>query len=174
MERHYEWITGSDYGSDQLYKYNVRQIIVSIRLLFVIHLIENGWAHVKPILQVFDKIVLMILIPMHVLSNVASIVMGESNGISNEVHLINYFILVIPITRKLLSHYGIGPRVSKRLEQVREFYIYVVSSRLTLRLVNPIVVYDLLLICTVTLEVFELLIYVRMFSMFTEFFHGSE
>ncbi|KAL4582139.1 hypothetical protein LXL04_006680 [Taraxacum kok-saghyz] len=69
VEKHYERITESDYVSDQLN--NVRHIIISVRLLLVIQLIETGWAHVKPILQVFDKIVLMILIPLQILSNVA-------------------------------------------------------------------------------------------------------
>ena len=47
-------------------------------LLFtVIMLIGNGWSFLKPFLQDKEMKVLMIVIPLQVLANIASIVIGE-------------------------------------------------------------------------------------------------
>ncbi|KAI3500315.1 hypothetical protein L1887_36134 [Cichorium endivia] len=131
-ERYYEKVTGSRVLPDLLIY--VQQCISSLRLFIVILLIVYGWPLVKPCLQLIDDTVFSITIPVRILAEIVSIVIGEPGDVKNwsiwnemilTVDIINPCLIMVPFTRSLLSNHGIGSRVSSRLELVRTVHVIV-------------------------------------------------
>ena len=54
-----------------------------VLLFTVIVLIGIGWSFLKPFLREKEKKVLMIVIPLQVLANLASVVIGETGYLAN-------------------------------------------------------------------------------------------
>ena len=75
-DKHYVKVTGLPHGWDVLFY--IFQFIRVVVLFTVIVLIGTGWSFLKPFLQDREKKVLMIVIPLQVLANLASVVMGET------------------------------------------------------------------------------------------------
>ncbi|KAL0344585.1 UNVERIFIED_CONTAM: protein CANDIDATE G-PROTEIN COUPLED RECEPTOR 7 [Sesamum radiatum] len=75
-DKHYVKSTGTPHGWDVLFY--IFQFIRVVLLFTVIVLIGTGWSFLKPVLQEREKKVLMIVIPLQVLANIASIVIGET------------------------------------------------------------------------------------------------
>ncbi|KAI3500322.1 hypothetical protein L1887_36141 [Cichorium endivia] len=68
-------------------------------LLIVILLIGTGWPLLKPILQDVDKVALMILIPLQVSGNAASIVLGDANEIVLMLDMMALSVVIVTCKR---------------------------------------------------------------------------
>ncbi|KAI5435226.1 Protein CANDIDATE G-PROTEIN COUPLED REPTOR 7 [Lathyrus oleraceus] len=75
-DKHYVKVTGLPHGWDVLFY--IFQFIRVVVLFTVIVLIGTGWSFLKPFLQDREKKVSMIVIPLQVLANLASVVIGET------------------------------------------------------------------------------------------------
>ncbi|ONK62368.1 uncharacterized protein A4U43_C07F3160 [Asparagus officinalis] len=75
-DQHYVRITGTPHGWDVLFY--LFQFIKGVLLFTVIVLIGTGWSFLKPFLHGREKKVLMLVIPLQVVTNIASIVIGET------------------------------------------------------------------------------------------------
>ncbi|WOL14863.1 hypothetical protein Cni_G23644 [Canna indica] len=73
---HYTRATGTPHGWDVLFY--VFKFVKGVLLFTVIVLIGTGWSFLKPFLQEREKKVLMIVIPLQILANIASAVIGET------------------------------------------------------------------------------------------------
>jgi G protein-coupled receptor 107 len=75
-DQHYIRITGLPHGWDVAFY--LFQLLKGVLLFAVIVLIGTGWSFLKPFLQDKEKKVLMVVIPLQVVANIASAVMGET------------------------------------------------------------------------------------------------
>ncbi|KAE8661069.1 xylosyltransferase 1-like isoform 1 [Hibiscus syriacus] len=76
-DKHYVKVTGTPHGWDVLFY--IFQFIRVVLLFTVIVLIGTGWSFLKLFFQEREK-VLMIVIPLQVLANIASVVIGETGS----------------------------------------------------------------------------------------------
>ncbi|KAL0409841.1 UNVERIFIED_CONTAM: protein CANDIDATE G-PROTEIN COUPLED RECEPTOR 7 [Sesamum latifolium] len=92
-DKHYVKVTGTPHGWDVLFY--IFQFLRVVLLFTVIVLIGTGWSFLKPFLQEREKKVLMIVIPLQVLANIASIVIGETGPYLRigPLHKNEYFVL---------------------------------------------------------------------------------
>ncbi|KAL6575804.1 hypothetical protein OROHE_000785 [Orobanche hederae] len=89
-DKHYVKVTGTPHGWDVLFY--IFQFIRVVLLFTVIVSIGTGWSFFKPALQKNEKKVLMIVIPLQVLANIASIVIGETGPFIKDWAHIGVFI----------------------------------------------------------------------------------
>ncbi|KAL5560695.1 hypothetical protein UlMin_036906 [Ulmus minor] len=75
-DKHYVKVIGTPHVWDVLF--HIFQFIRVILLFTVIILIGTGWSFFKPFLQEKEKNVLMIVIPLQVIANFGSVVIGET------------------------------------------------------------------------------------------------
>ncbi|KAJ8499936.1 hypothetical protein OPV22_010488 [Ensete ventricosum] len=75
-DQHYIRQTGTPHGWDV--PFYLFQFLKGVLLFTVIVLIGTGWSFLKPFLQEREKKVLMIVIPLQIIANIASVVIGET------------------------------------------------------------------------------------------------
>ncbi|ONK67811.1 uncharacterized protein A4U43_C05F4020 [Asparagus officinalis] len=183
-DQHYVRITGTPHGWDVLFY--LFQFIKGVLFFTVIVLIGTGWSFLKPFLQDREKKVLMLVIPLQVVTNIASIVIGETGPfIRNWTTWVLVFIFVdvmcccavlFPIVWSIRSlrenskSDGKAARNLAKLVLFRRFYLlvigYLYSTRVFLVLLRAVLSYKYIWVCLVVEEGISLAFYVVMFWMF--------
>ncbi|CAI0471680.1 unnamed protein product [Linum tenue] len=149
-------------------------------------LIGTGWSFLKPFLQEKEKKVLMIVIPLQVLANVASVVIGETGPFIrdwvtwNQVFLLVDIIcccaIIFPIVwsirslRETSKTDGKAARNLAKLQLFRQFYILVIGylyfTRIVVFALKTIAAYKYQWVSSAAEEAASLLFYGVMFYMF--------
>ncbi|KAL4284240.1 hypothetical protein GQ457_16G023080 [Hibiscus cannabinus] len=140
-DKHLVKVTGTPHGWDVLFY--IFQFIRVVLLFTVIILIGTGWSFLKPFLQEREKKVLMIVIPLQVLANIASIVIGETGPFIKDwvtwnqlfllVDIICCCAIIFPIVwsirslRETSKTDGKAARNLAKLTLFRQFYIVVIG-----------------------------------------------
>ncbi|KAF3652287.1 putative phosphatidate phosphatase LPIN3-like [Capsicum annuum] len=183
-DKHYVKVTGTAHGWDVLFY--IFQSIRVVLLFTVIVLIGTGWSFLKPFLQEREKKVLMIVIPLQVLANVASIVIGETGPFIrdwvtwNQVFLIVDIIcccaIIFPIVwsirslRETSKTDGKAARNLSKLTLFRQFYIVVIGylyfTRIVVFALRTIAAYKYQWVANAAEEIASLAFYMVMFYMF--------
>ncbi|XP_076938638.1 protein CANDIDATE G-PROTEIN COUPLED RECEPTOR 7-like [Bidens hawaiensis] len=183
-DKHYVKVTGTPHGWDVLFY--IFQFIRVVLLFTVIVLIGTGWSFLKPFLQEKEKKVLMIVIPLQVLANVASIVIGETGPFIkdwvtwNQVFLLVDIIcccaIIFPIVwsirslRETSKTDGKAARNLAKLTLFRQFYIVVIGylyfTRIVVFALKTIAAYKYQWVASAAEEIASLVFYLVMFYMF--------
>ncbi|XP_057534246.1 protein CANDIDATE G-PROTEIN COUPLED RECEPTOR 7-like [Amaranthus tricolor] len=183
-DKHYVKVTGSPHGWDVLFY--LFQFIRVVLLFTVIVLVGTGWSFLKPFLQEKEKKVLLIVIPLQVLANVASIVIGETGPFIkdwvtwNQVFLLVDIIcccaIIFPIVwsirslRETSKTDGKAARNLAKLTLFRQFYIVVIGylyfTRIVVFALKTISAYKYQWVSNAAEEIASLAFYVIMFYMF--------
>ncbi|RZC21181.1 protein GPR107-like [Glycine soja] len=183
-DKHYVKATGLPHGWDVLFY--IFQFIRVVLLFTVIVLIGTGWSFLKPFLQDREKKVLMIVIPLQVLANLASVVIGETGPFIkdwvtwNQVFLLVDIIcccaIIFPIVwsirslRETSKTDGKASRNLAKLTLFRQFYIVVIGylyfTRIVVFALRTIAAYKYQWVSNAAEETASLAFYVVMFYMF--------
>ncbi|KAG5582931.1 hypothetical protein H5410_053558 [Solanum commersonii] len=183
-DKHYVKVTGTAHGWDVLFY--IFQSIRVVLLFTVIVLIGTGWSFLKPFLQEREKKVLIIVIPLQVLANVASVVIGETGPFIrdwvtwNQVFLIVDIIcccaIIFPIVwsirslRETSKTDGKAARNLSKLTLFRQFYIVVIGylyfTRIVVFALRTIAAYKYQWVANAAEEIASLAFYMVMFYMF--------
>lgn len=162
------------------------QFLRVVLLFTVIILIGTGWSFLKPFLQEKEKKILMIVIPLQVLANIASTVIGETGPfIKNWVTWNQLFLLVdiiccctiiVPIIwsirslRETSKTDGKAARTLAKLTLFRQFYILVIGylyfTRIIVFALETIAVYNYQWVAKAAEELASIVFYMVMFYMF--------
>ncbi|CAI9779008.1 unnamed protein product [Fraxinus pennsylvanica] len=183
-DKHYVKVTGTPHGWDVLFY--IFQFIRVVLLFTVIVLIGTGWSFLKPFLQEKEKKVLMIVIPLQVLANVASIVIGETGPFIKDwvtwnqlfllVDIICCCAIIFPIVWSIRSLKetsktdGKAARNLAKLTLFRQFYIVVIGflyfTRIVVFALRTIAAYKYQWVANAAEECASLLFYAVIFYMF--------
>ncbi|KAK7279413.1 hypothetical protein RJT34_24465 [Clitoria ternatea] len=183
-DKHYVKVTGTPHGWDVLFY--IFQFIRVVLLFTVIVLVGTGWSFLKPFLQEKEKKVLMVVIPLQVLANVASIVIGETGPFIkdwvtwNQVFLLVDIIcccaIIFPIVwsirslRETSKTDGKAARNLAKLTLFRQFYIVVIGylyfTRIVVFALKTIAAYKYQWVSNLAEETASLAFYIVMFYMF--------
>ncbi|KAG6437393.1 hypothetical protein SASPL_102308 [Salvia splendens] len=183
-DKHYVKVTGTPHGWDVLFY--IFQFIRVVLLFTVIVLIGTGWSFLKPFLQEKEKKVLMIVIPLQVLANFASIVIGETGPFIkdwvtwNQVFLLVDIIcccaIIFPIVwsisslRETSKTDGKAARNLAKLTLFRQFYIVVIGylyfTRIVVFALRTIAAYKYQWVANAAEEIASLAFYAIIFYMF--------
>ncbi|XP_071707376.1 protein CANDIDATE G-PROTEIN COUPLED RECEPTOR 7-like [Rutidosis leptorrhynchoides] len=183
-DKHYTKVTGTSHGWDVLFY--TFQFLRAVLLFTVIILIGTGWSFLKPFLQEKEKKVLMIVIPLQVLANIASIVIGENGPFIkswitwNQVFLLVDVIcccaILFPILwsirslRETSKTDGKAARNLAKLTLFRQFYVVVIGylyfTRIIVFCLKTIASYKFQWVSNGAEEVASLVFYMVMFYMF--------
>ncbi|KAJ9694583.1 hypothetical protein PVL29_010185 [Vitis rotundifolia] len=183
-DKHYVKVTGTPHGWDVLFY--IFQFIRVVLLFTVIVLVGTGWSFLKPFLQEKEKKVLMIVIPLQVLANVASIVIGETGPFIkdwvtwNQVFLLVDIVcccaIIFPIVwsirslRETSKTDGKAARNLAKLTLFRQFYIVVIGylyfTRIVVFALRTIAAYRYQWVSNAAEEIASLAFYLVMFYMF--------
>lgn len=183
-DKHYVKSTGTPHGWDVVFY--IFQFIRVVLLFTVIVLIGTGWSFLKPFLQEREKKVLMIVIPLQVLANVASVVIGETGPFIrdwvtwNQVFLLVDIIcccaIIFPIVwsirslRETSKTDGKAARNLAKLTLFRQFYIVVIGylyfTRIVVFALRTIAAYKYQWVAYAAEEIANLAFYAVMFYMF--------
>ncbi|CAK7341767.1 unnamed protein product [Dovyalis caffra] len=183
-DKHYVKVTGTPHGWDVLFY--IFQFIRVVLLFTVIILIGTGWSFLKPFLQEREKKVLMVVIPLQVLANIASVVIGETGPFIkdwvtwNQVFLLVDIIcccaIIFPIVwsmrslRETSKTDGKAARNLAKLQLFRQFYIVVIGylyfTRIVVFALKTIAAYKYQWVSNAAEETASLVFYVVMFYMF--------
>ncbi|XP_058756651.1 protein CANDIDATE G-PROTEIN COUPLED RECEPTOR 7-like [Vicia villosa] len=183
-DKHYVKVTGLPHGWDVLFY--IFQFIRVVVLFTVIVLIGTGWSFLKPFLQDREKKVLMIVIPLQVLANLASVVIGETGPFIkdwvtwNQVFLLVDIIcccaIIFPIVwsirslRETSKTDGKASRNLAKLTLFRQFYIVVIGylyfTRIVVFALRTIAAYKYQWVSNAAEETASLVFYIVMFYMF--------
>ncbi|KAF7818551.1 protein GPR107-like [Senna tora] len=183
-DKHYVKVTGTPHGWDVVFY--IFQFFRVVLLFTVIILIGTGWSFLKPFLQEREKKVLMIVIPLQVLANLASFVIGETGPFIkdwvtwNQVFLLVDIIcccaIIFPIIwsirtlRETSKTDGKAARNLAKLTLFRQFYIVVIGylyfTRIVVSALETIAAYKYQWVSNATEEIVSLAFYVVMFYMF--------
>ncbi|KAJ6425551.1 hypothetical protein OIU84_026178 [Salix udensis] len=183
-DKHYVKVTGTPHGWDVLFY--IFQFIRVVLLFTVIVLIGTGWSFLKPFLQEKEKKVLMIVIPLQVLANIASVVIGETGPFIkdwvtwNQVFLLIDIIcccaIIFPIVWSIRSLRensktdGKAARNLAKLQLFRQFYIVVIGylyfTRIVVFALKTIAAYKYQWVSNAAEETASLVFYVVIFYMF--------
>ncbi|KAI3520204.1 hypothetical protein L1887_09477 [Cichorium endivia] len=183
-EKHYVKVTGTAHGWDVLFY--TFQFFRAVLLFTVIVLIGTGWSFLKPFLQEKEKKVLMIVIPLQVIANIASIVIGETgpfienwvnwNQLLLLVDLICCCAILLPIfwsirsLRETSKTDGKAARILAKLSLFKQFYVLVIGylyfTRLVVYSLKTISAYKFEWVANGAEEVASLGFYIVMFHMF--------
>ncbi|KAG8376476.1 hypothetical protein BUALT_Bualt09G0067500 [Buddleja alternifolia] len=183
-DKHYVKVTGTPHGWDVLFY--LFQFIRVVLLFTVIVLIGTGWSFLKPFLQEKEKKVLMIVIPLQVLANAASIVIGETGPFIkdwvtwNQVFLLVDIIcccaIIFPIVwsirslRETSKTDGKAARNLSKLTLFRQFYIVVIGylyfTRIVVFALRTIAAYKYQWVANAAEEIVSLAFYAVIFYMF--------
>ncbi|ERN15839.1 protein GPR107 [Amborella trichopoda] len=140
-DQYFVKMTGTPHGWD--IAFYVFGFFKGIMLFTVIVLIGTGWSFLKPYLQEREKKVLMVVIPLQVLENMASVVIGESGPFAKDWIAWNHIFLIIDLAcccaivipiiwsirtlREALKTDGKAARNLEKLTLFRQFYMVVVG-----------------------------------------------
>ncbi len=183
-DKHYVKVSGTPHGWDVLFY--IFQFIRVVLLFTVIVLIGTGWSFLKPFLQEKEKKVLMIVIPLQVLANLASVVIGETGPFIkdwvtwNQVFLLVDIIcccaIIFPIVwsirslRETSKTDGKAARNLAKLTLFRQFYMVVIGylyfTRIVVFAIRTIAAYKYQWVSNAAEEVASLVFYMVMFYMF--------
>ncbi|CAA2967542.1 GPR107-like [Olea europaea subsp. europaea] len=183
-DKHYVKVTGTPHGWDVLFY--IFQFIRVILLFTVIILIGTGWSFLKPFLQEREKKVLMIVIPLQVLANVASIVIGETGPFFKDWVTWNQLFLLVDIIcccailfptvwsirslRETSKTDGKAARNLIKLTLFRQFYIVVIGylyfTRIVVFALRTIAAYKYQWVSNAAEEIASLAFYAVIFYMF--------
>ncbi|KAG6770416.1 hypothetical protein POTOM_026098 [Populus tomentosa] len=183
-DKHYVKVTGTPHGWDVLFY--IFQFIRVVLLFTVIVLIGTGWSFLKPFLQEKEKKVLMVVIPLQVLANIASVVIGETGPFIkdwvtwNQVFLLVDVIcccaIIFPIVwsirslRETSKTDGKAARNLAKLQLFRQFYIVVIGylyfTRIVVFALKTIAAYKYQWVSYAAEETASLMFYMVMFYMF--------
>lgn len=94
--KHYVKVTGTAHGWNIVFY--IFQFISVVLLFTVIVLIGNGWSFLKPKLHGKEKTLLMIVVPLQVLANIASIVIGVTGPYTQDWVLWNQIFLLADVS----------------------------------------------------------------------------
>ncbi|CAN0926709.1 Protein CANDIDATE G-PROTEIN COUPLED RECEPTOR 7 [Linum grandiflorum] len=176
-DKHYVKVTGTPHGWDVLFYFF--QFLRVVLLFTVIVLVGTGWSFK-------EKKVLMIVIPLQVLANVASVVIGETGPFIrdwvtwNQVFLLVDIIcccaIIFPIVwsirslRETSKTDGKAARNLAKLQLFRQFYILVIGylyfTRIVVFALRTIAAYKYQWVSNAAEETASLLFYAIMFYMF--------
>ncbi|KAI4341812.1 hypothetical protein MLD38_026492 [Melastoma candidum] len=183
-DKHYVKVTGTPHGWDILFY--LFQFIRVILLFTVIMLVGTGWSFLKPFLQEKEKKVLMIVIPLQVLANIASVVIGETGPFLRDwmtwyqvfllVDIICCCAIIFPIVwsirslRETSKTDGKAARNLAKLQLFRQFYIvligYLYFTRIVVFALKTIAAYKYQWVSNAAEELANLSFYMVMFYMF--------
>ncbi|KAJ0028892.1 hypothetical protein Pint_35511 [Pistacia integerrima] len=183
-DKHFVKVSGTPHGWDVLFY--IFQFLRVVLLFTVIVLIGTGWSFLKPFLQEREKKVLMIVIPLQVLANVASIVIGETGPFIkdwvtwNQVFLLVDIIcccaIIFPIVwsirslRETSKTDGKAARNLAKLTLFRQFYIVVIGylyfTRIVVFALKTIAAYKYQWVSNAAEETASLVFYMVIFYMF--------
>ncbi|KFK38350.1 hypothetical protein AALP_AA3G102700 [Arabis alpina] len=183
-DKHYVKVTGTPHGWDVLFY--IFQFIRVVLLFTVIVLIGTGWSFLKPFLQEKEKNVLMIVVPLQVLANIASIVIGETgpfikdwvtwNQIFLLVDIVCCCAILFPIVWSIRSLKetsktdGKAARNLAKLTLFKQFYIVVIGylyfTRIVVFALKTIAAYKYRWVSNAAEEIASLAFYMLMFYMF--------
>ncbi|WOG96542.1 hypothetical protein DCAR_0415878 [Daucus carota subsp. sativus] len=183
-DKHYVKVTGTPHGWDVLFY--IFQFIRVVLLFTVIVLVGTGWSFLKPFLQEKEKKVLMIVIPLQVLANLASVVIGETGPFIkdwvtwNQVFLLVDIVcccaIIFPIVwsirslRETSKTDGKAARNLAKLTLFRQFYIVVIGylyfTRIVVFALRTIAAYKYQWVSNAAEELASLAFYLVMFYMF--------
>ncbi|KAI3942172.1 hypothetical protein MKW98_003771 [Papaver atlanticum] len=183
-DKHYVKSTGTPHGWDVLFY--ILQFFRVVLLFTVIILIGTGWSFLKPFLQEKEKKVLMIVIPLQVIANLASAVIGETGPFIrdwvtwNQVFLLVDIIcccaIIFPIVwsirslRETSKTDGKAARNLAKLTLFRQFYIVVIGylyfTRIVVYALRTIAAYKYHWVSNAAEEIASLVFYAIMFYMF--------
>ncbi|KAE8730446.1 zinc finger CCCH domain-containing protein 58 [Hibiscus syriacus] len=183
-DKHYVKVTGTPHGWDILFY--IFQFIRVVLLFTVIILIGTGWSFLKPFLQEREKKVLMIVIPLQVLANIASVVIGETGPFIKDwvtwnqlfllVDIICCCAIIFPIVwsirslRETSKTDGKAARNLAKLTLFRQFYIVVIGylyfTRIAVFALRTIAAYKYQWVSNAAEEAASLAFYLFMFYMF--------
>ncbi|WOL00176.1 hypothetical protein Cni_G08889 [Canna indica] len=143
--------TGTPHGWDVAFY--VFGFFKGVLLFTVIVLIGTGWSFLKPYLQDREKNVLKIVIPMQVLENIASVVIGETGPSTKDWLKWNQIFLMVDIIcccavffpivwsirslREASKSDGKAARNLEKLNLFKQFYLVVVCYLYFTRIVLP-------------------------------------
>lgn len=183
-DKHYVKVFGTPHGWDVLFY--IFQFIRVTLLFTVIVLIGTGWSFLKPFLQEKEKKVLMIVIPLQVLANVASAVIGETGPFIKDwvtwqqvfllVDIICCCAILFPIVwsirslRETSKTDGKAARNLAKLTLFRQFYVVVIGylyfTRIVVFALRTIAAYKYQWVSNAAEEIASLAFYLVMFYMF--------
>ncbi|KAK2647636.1 hypothetical protein Ddye_015125 [Dipteronia dyeriana] len=183
-DKHVVKVTGTPHGWDVLFY--IFQFIRVVLLFTVIVLIGTGWSFLKPFLQEKEKKVLMIVIPLQVLANVASVVIGETGPFIKDwvtwnqmfllVDIICCCAIIFPIVwsirslRETSKTDGKAARNLAKLTLFRQFYIVVIGylyfTRIVVFALKTIAAYKYQWVSNAAEETASLAFYMVIFYMF--------
>lgn len=183
-DKHYVKVTGTPHGWDVLFY--TFQFIRAILLFTVIVLIGTGWSFLKPFLQEKEKKVLMIVIPLQVLANLASIVVGETGPFIKDWVTWNQVLLFVDIAcccailfpivwsirslKETSKTDGKAARNLAKLTLFRQFYIVVIGylyfTRIIVFALRTIAAYKYQWVSNAAEEIASVVFYTVMFFMF--------
>ncbi|KAK6915306.1 Transmembrane protein GPR107/GPR108-like [Dillenia turbinata] len=143
--------TGTPHGWDVAFY--VFGFFKGVILFTVIILIGTGWSFLKPFLQDREKNVLMIVIPLQVLENIASVVIGETGPATKDWITWNQIFLLIDVVccaavffpiiwsikslREASKTDGKAARNLKKLTLFKQFYLVVIGYLYFTRILVP-------------------------------------
>ncbi|PKA54140.1 hypothetical protein AXF42_Ash018150 [Apostasia shenzhenica] len=176
--------TGTAHGWDVAFY--VFGFFKGILLFTVIVLIGTGWSFLKPYLQEREKNVLMIVIPLQVVENIASAVIGETGPAEKDWVFWNKIFLIVDIIcccavffpiiwsirnlREASKTDGKAARNLQKLTLFRQFYIVVVGylyfTRIFGSALEAIINYQHQWVVTVAVELVSLGFYLFVFYNF--------
>ncbi|KAF8396710.1 hypothetical protein HHK36_018337 [Tetracentron sinense] len=183
-DKHYVKVTGTPHGWDVLFY--IFQLIRVVLLFTVIVLIGTGWSFLKPFLQEKEKKVLMIVIPLQVIANVASVVIGETGPFIKDWVTWNQVFLLVDIAcccaiifpivwsirslRETSKTDGKAARNLAKLTLFRQFYMVVIGylyfTRIVVYALRTIAVYKYQWVSNSAEEIASLAFYLVIFYMF--------
>lgn len=183
-DQHYIRSTGTPHGWDVLFY--LFQFLKGVLLFTVIVLIGTGWSFLKPFLQEREKKVLVVVIPLQVVANIASVVIGETGPFIQDWATWNQVFLLIDVlcccailfpiiwsirTLKETSKTdGKAARNLAKLTLFRQFYIVVIGylyfTRIVVYALKTIAAYKYRWVSVVAEEAASLAFYLFMFYMF--------
>ncbi|XP_058109878.1 protein CANDIDATE G-PROTEIN COUPLED RECEPTOR 7-like [Magnolia sinica] len=183
-DKHYIKVTGTPHGWDILFY--IFQFIRVTLLFTIIVLIGTGWSFLKPFLQEKEKKVLMIVIPLQVVANVASAVIGETGPFIKDWVTWNQVFLLVDIAcccaiifpivwsirslRETSKTDGKAARNLAKLTLFRQFYIVVVGylyfTRIVVYALRTIAAYKYQWVSAAAEEAASLAFYLFIFYMF--------
>ncbi|KAG1365724.1 protein GPR107 [Cocos nucifera] len=183
-DQHYVRVTGTPHGWDVLFY--LFQFLKGVLLFTVIVLIGTGWSFLKPFLQEKEKKVLMIVIPLQVIANIASIVIGETGPFIRDWVTWNQVFLLIDVIcccavlfpiiwsirslRETSKTDGKAARNLAKLSLFRQFYIVVIGylyfTRIVVYALKTIASYKYRWVSVAVEETASLAFYIFMFYMF--------
>ncbi|KAF8402813.1 hypothetical protein HHK36_010904 [Tetracentron sinense] len=183
-DKHLVKITGTPHGWDVMFY--IFQFLRVVLLFTVIVLIGTGWSFLKPFLQEKEKKVLMIVIPLQVLANLASVVIGETGPFIkdwvtwNQVFLLVDIVcccaIIFPIVwsiRSLRENSKTDGKAARNLAKLtlfRQFYVVVIGylyfTRIVVFALRTISVYKYQWVSNAVEEIASLAFYLVIFYMF--------